>query len=172
MRFQKRISVVQAQVFHHTSIFSKTTIKVKTVQVEILYFAHPLHLKLYGSSPPVLCARTTNNNNPYNACGQGPPGGGLPYITDGDACRNFQKKPLKVTIGCGSSQFYSLKVTSGIFIHRNSTGILKIIAKRQQVLRQMNGYITVKPDRSGTNQGPVVRKWVSVNHEWVCFLKN
>ena len=26
------------------------------------------------------------------------PGGGLPYITDGDARRNFQKKPLKVTI--------------------------------------------------------------------------
>ena len=26
------------------------------------------------------------------------PGGGLPYITDGDALRNFQKKPLKVTI--------------------------------------------------------------------------
>ena len=24
--------------------------------------------------------------------------GGLPYITDGDARRNFQKKPLKVTI--------------------------------------------------------------------------
>ena len=26
------------------------------------------------------------------------PRGGLPYITDGDARRNFQKKPLKVTI--------------------------------------------------------------------------
>ena len=25
-------------------------------------------------------------------------GGGLPYITDGDARRNFQKQPLKVTI--------------------------------------------------------------------------
>ena len=25
-------------------------------------------------------------------------GGGLPIITDGDARRNFQKKPLKVTI--------------------------------------------------------------------------
>ena len=25
-------------------------------------------------------------------------GGGLPYITDRDAHRNFQKKPLKVTI--------------------------------------------------------------------------
>ena len=25
-------------------------------------------------------------------------GGGLPYTTDGGACRNFQKKPLKVTI--------------------------------------------------------------------------
>ena len=25
-------------------------------------------------------------------------GGGLPYITDWDARRNFQKKPLKVTI--------------------------------------------------------------------------
>ena len=26
------------------------------------------------------------------------PGGGLPFITDGDARRNFQKQPLKVTI--------------------------------------------------------------------------
>ena len=26
------------------------------------------------------------------------PGGGLPYITEGDARRNFQKQPLKVTI--------------------------------------------------------------------------
>ena len=25
-------------------------------------------------------------------------GGGLPYTTNGDACRNFQKEPLKVTI--------------------------------------------------------------------------
>ena len=25
-------------------------------------------------------------------------GGGLPYITDGDARRNFQKQPLKVTM--------------------------------------------------------------------------
>ena len=57
-----------------------------------------------------------------------PLGGGLPYITDRDARRNFQKKPLKVTI------FYSLTVASVIFIHRNSTGILKIIAKGQQVL--------------------------------------
>ena len=28
----------------------------------------------------------------------GGPGGELPYITDGDARRHFQKKPLKVTI--------------------------------------------------------------------------
>ena len=62
-------------------------------------------------------------------------GGGLLYITDGDARRNFQKQPLKsYHIGCGSSQFYSLKVTLEIFIHRNSTGKLKIVAKRQQVL--------------------------------------
>ena len=27
-----------------------------------------------------------------------PGGGGLPYITEGDARRNFQKQPLKVTI--------------------------------------------------------------------------
>ena len=27
-------------------------------------------------------------------------GGGLQYITDGDAHRNFQKKPLKVTLLC------------------------------------------------------------------------
>ena len=27
-----------------------------------------------------------------------PGGGGLPYITDEDARRNFQKQPLKVTI--------------------------------------------------------------------------
>ena len=30
--------------------------------------------------------------------GGGGRGRGLPYITDGDARRNFQKKPLKVTI--------------------------------------------------------------------------
>ena len=30
--------------------------------------------------------------------GVGKGGGGLPYITDGDARRNFQKQPLKVTI--------------------------------------------------------------------------
>ena len=35
---------------------------------------------------------------------------------------------------------YSLKVTLEIFIHRNSTGILKIIAKGHQVLLYMNGY--------------------------------
>ena len=37
----------------------------------------------------------------YRFCvwqGQIPGGAGLPYITDGDARRNFQKKPLKVTI--------------------------------------------------------------------------
>ena len=67
-------------------------------------------------------------------------GGGLLYITDGDARRNFKKQPLKVTILGGSSQFYSLKVTLEISIHRNSTGTLKIIAKGQQVLPYMNGY--------------------------------
>ena len=66
--------------------------------------------------------------------------GGLPYITDGDARRNFQKQPPRATTksyhnGCSSSQFYSLKDTSEIFIHRNNTGILKIIAKGQQVLQ-------------------------------------
>ena len=50
-------------------------------------------------------------------------GGGrdsVPYISDGDARRNFQKKllgPTSYHIGCGSSEFYSLKVTSEIFIH-------------------------------------------------------
>ena len=60
-----------------------------------------------------------------------PGGRGLPYITDGDARRNFQKKPLKVTIfsGCGTSQ-----CTSENFIYINNTGILKITAKGQQVL--------------------------------------
>ena len=56
-------------------------------------------------------------------------GGGLPYITDGDACRKYHYH-----IGCGNSQFYSLKVTSEILIHRSNTEILKIIAKGQQVL--------------------------------------
>ena len=68
-------------------------------------------------------------------------GGGVPYITDGDVRRNLQKKPQKVTIlGVALVNFYSLKVISEIFIHRNNTGILKIIAKRQQVLLQMNEY--------------------------------
>ena len=68
-------------------------------------------------------------------------GGGNPINTDGDDRRNLQKKPQKVTIlGVAPVNFYSLKVTSEIFIHRNNTGILKIIAKRQQVLLQMNEY--------------------------------
>ena len=58
-------------------------------------------------------------------------GGGLPYITDGDACRKYH---YHYHIGCGNSQFYSLKVTSEILIHRSNTEILKIIAKGQQVL--------------------------------------
>ena len=37
-----------------------------------------------------------------------PGGGGLPYIIDGDACRNFQKQPLKVTtFGVASVNFIS-----------------------------------------------------------------
>ena len=55
----------------------------------------------------------------------------------GGGSSKFSKAtPKSYYIGCGSSQFYSLKVTSEIFIHRNSTGILKIIANRQQVLLQ------------------------------------
>ena len=47
-------------------------------------------------------------------------------MTDGDA-KSYHT-------GCCSSQFYYLKVTPEIFIHRNNTGILKIIAKGQQVI--------------------------------------
>ena len=49
--------------------------------------------------------------------------GGDSHITDGDARKNFQKEPLKLTLE--------------IFIHRNSTGILRIIAKGHQVLLYM-----------------------------------
>ena len=56
-----------------------------------------------------------------------PGGGGIPYITDGVARRNFQKQPLNVTIlGVAPANF----ISSEIFIHRNNT----IIAKGQQVL--------------------------------------
>ena len=48
--------------------------------------------------------------------------------------------PKSYHIGCGYSQFYSLKVISEIFIRRNSTGKLTIIAKRQQIPLCMNGY--------------------------------
>ena len=35
------------------------------------------------------------------------PWGGLPYINDGDARRNFQKKPLKITIlGVAPANFF------------------------------------------------------------------
>ena len=66
------------------------------------------------------------------------PGGGGATINNWRGCSSkFSKAtPKSYYIGCGSSQFYSLKVTSEIFIHRNSTGILKIIANRQQVLLQ------------------------------------
>ena len=33
----------------------------------------------------------------FPACGGGKEGG-IPYLTDGDAFRNFQNKPIKVTI--------------------------------------------------------------------------
>ena len=51
-----------------------------------------------------------------------------------------KETPKTYHIGCGFSQFYSLKVTSLIFIHRNNTGMLNIIAKGQQVLLLMNRY--------------------------------
>ena len=38
-------------------------------------------------------------------------GGGLPYTTNGDACRNFQKEPLKVTIwGVAPANFIPKKL--------------------------------------------------------------
>ena len=68
-------------------------------------------------------------------------GGGESHIYWRRCSSKFAKEtPKNYHIGCGSSQFYSLKVTSEIFIHRNNTGTLKIIAKRQQVLLQMNEY--------------------------------
>ena len=50
-------------------------------------------------------------------------------------------------IGCGPSQFYSLKVTLEIFIPRNSTGILKIIAKGHQVLLYLNHRMDINMSR-------------------------
>ena len=64
---------------------------------------------------------------PFGVVAEAPGGeGGLPYITDGGCSSKFSKETRKsYHIGCGSSQFCSLKVTSEIFIHRNNTGILK-----------------------------------------------
>ena len=63
-------------------------------------------------------------------------GGGTPIYNWRGCSSKFSKETLKsYHIGCGSSQFYSLKVTSEIFIHRNNTEILKIIiAKGLRVL--------------------------------------
>ena len=67
-----------------------------TVKVATIQFTEPLVFLLavlFGYSYP-----TVNYDNIhcfYNSRGGG---GGLQYITDGDARRNFQKKPLKVTI--------------------------------------------------------------------------
>ena len=66
-------------------------------------------------------------------------GGELPFMT-GMLIEIFKSNPKSYHTGCGSSQFYSLKVTLEIFIHRNSTWVLKIIANRQQVLLPMIGY--------------------------------
>ena len=64
-----------------------------------------------------------------------PGGGGTPiYNWRGCSSKISKETPKSYHIGRGSSQFYSLKVTSEIFIHRNNTGILKIIAKGQRVL--------------------------------------
>ena len=70
----------------------------------------------------------------------------------------FKSNPKSYHIGCGSRQFYSLKVTLEIFTHRNSTGILKIIAKGQQVLLYMNGYI----DMSCLKNGLKTQFWLKV----------
>ena len=65
----------------------------------------------------------------------GPGGGGTPIDNRRGCSSKFSKEtPRSYHIRCGSSQFYSLKVTSEIFMHRNITGILKIITKGQQVL--------------------------------------
>ena len=64
------------------------------------------------------------------------PGGGR----RGCSSKFSKATPKSYHIGCGSSQFYSQKVTLEIFIHRNSTRMLKIIAKGQQVLLYINGY--------------------------------
>ena len=63
-----------------------------------------------------------------------PPGGTPIYNGQGCSAKFSKETPKSYHIGCGSSQFYSLKVTSEIFIHRNNTGVLKTIAKGQQVL--------------------------------------
>ena len=63
-------------------------------------------------------------------------GGGTPIYNCRGCSSKFSKEtPKSYHIGSGSSQFYSIKVTSEIVIHRNNTAILKIIAKGQQVLR-------------------------------------
>ena len=56
------------------------------------------------------------------------------YNWRGCSSKFSKETPKSYHIGCVSSQFYSLKVTSKIFIHNNNTGILKIIAKGLQVL--------------------------------------
>ena len=74
-------------------------------------------------------AKTLGNRFDFNSIFTKMLRGGGGYLS------KFSKEtPKSYHIGCGSSQFYSLKVTSEIFIHRNNTGILKIIAKGQQVL--------------------------------------
>ena len=62
------------------------------------------------------------------------PGGTPIYNLRGCSLKFSKETPKSYHIGCGSSQFYSLKVTSEIFIHSNNIGILKKIAKGQQVL--------------------------------------
>ena len=51
------------------------------------------------------------------------------YKRQGCLSKFSKETPKRYHIGCGSSQFYSLKVSSKIFIHRNNTGILKIMVK-------------------------------------------
>ena len=69
----------------------------------------------------------------YSLLGGGGEGGGTPiYNLRGCSSKFSKETPKSYHIGCGSSQLYSLKVTSELLIHRNNTGILKIIAKGQQ----------------------------------------
>ena len=90
-------------------------------------------------------------------------GGGTPVYNWRRSSSKFSKAtPKSYHIGCGSSQFHSLKVTSEIFIHRNSTGILKIIAKRQQVLLQMNEYWHVRSRKRSKNY--------NFDSKYKCFL--